>query len=49
MREANKYDTKYVLILGGSELENGVATVRPMGVVKRSVSIDDDVAARVEA
>lgn len=30
MREANKYDTKYVLILGGSELENGVATVRPM-------------------
>lgn len=25
------------------------ATVRPVGVVKRSVSIDDDVAARVEA
>jgi histidyl-tRNA synthetase len=31
MREANKYATQYVLILGGSELENGVITVRPMG------------------
>ena len=35
-------------VVAGSGSTSG-ATVRPMGVVKRSVSIDDGVAARVEA
>jgi histidyl-tRNA synthetase len=30
MREANKRDVRYVLVLGDSEVENGVVAVRPM-------------------
>lgn len=30
MREANKRDVRYVLVLGDSEVENGVVAIRPM-------------------
>ena len=42
MREGNRYQVKYMIIIGDSELESGVVTVRPMaGGEQTSVPIDD--------
>jgi histidyl-tRNA synthetase len=45
LREANKYDTHYVLILGDQELADGVVAVKPMlGGKQETVSRKDLVA-----
>jgi histidyl-tRNA synthetase len=42
MREGNRHNVKYILIVGESELEEGMVTVRPMsGGAQTSVSLGD--------